>query len=529
MRSDELSLLVPPRQEFGYDLIDFVGRARYLHDKQREEIQTELRERGVQLSTGTISALCDRFLAHLERLHVLRSPALRAALSQGYALHIDATCDKGKGGHLLCIDGITGWMLQAARIDSESGDALAPVVQRTVELFGDPVAVMRDMGKGGAAAVHSLRERGVTDLICHQHFLRAVGNRLLGKPYGRLRTLLKGLALRSELIALRKKLKPYKDEVGPDGEFGPGRVRENLQALVHWLIQGDGKVTPSFPFALPHLQLVLRCESLGETADTWMPRPWKPAERRAMGRLRARVDKLKKDPRIGLAVAELKEGWRVFSELRGVLRLTRSELPGSSRGGRQLPIATAEMLRLHEIEMSVRQYEQELEERAGAEADPRPSSCATCAGTTTSSSDTRPSATKTAASSPWSSAPTTSSSTASVARSSNSESGSAGPSSVGISSNSRPRRCSSRTSGTHATSRSSAARCRTCQLLSPGSTEVRWLRSSSPEITGTRTSTGWSETCSGGSRRWRMPVDCRLRAPESRPMQRPSDAVVWLG
>ncbi len=369
VRSDELSLLVPPRQEFGYDLIDFVGRARYLHGKQREEIQTELRERGVQLSTGTISALCDRFLAHLERLHVLRSPALRAALSQGYALHIDATCDKGKGGHFLCIDGITGWVLQAARIDSESGDALAPVVQRTVELFGDPVAVMRDMGKGGAAAVHSLRERGVTDLICHQHFLRAVGNRLLGKPYGRLRTLLKGLALRSELIALRKKLKPYKDEVGPDGEFGPGRVRENLQALVHWLIQGDGKVTPSFPFALPHLQLVLRCESLGETADTWMPRPWKPAERRAMGRLRARVDKLKKDPRIGLAVAELKEGWRVFSELRGVLRLTRSELPGSSRGGRQLPIATAEMLRLHEIEMSVRQYEQELEERAGAEAD----------------------------------------------------------------------------------------------------------------------------------------------------------------
>ena len=369
MRSDELSLLVPPRQEFGYDLIDFVGRARYLEGKQREEIQAELKERGVQLSTGTISALCDRFLAHLERLHVLRSPALRAALSHGYALHIDATCDKGKGGHFLCIDGITGWVLQAARIDSESGDALAPVVDRTVELFGDPLAIMRDMGKGGAAAVHSLRERGVIDLICHQHFLRAVGNKLLGKPYDRLRTLLKGTALRSELLTLRKKLRPYQVEFGTEGDFGPGRVREGLSALVHWLIEGDGKATPSFPFALPHLQLVLRCGSLEEMVTTWMPRPWNQAERRAMRWLRVRVDRLKKDPRIGLAVAELTEGWRVFGELRSVLRLTSSELPGSSRGGRQLPVATAELLRLHEIEMSVRQYMQELEERAGAEAD----------------------------------------------------------------------------------------------------------------------------------------------------------------
>ncbi len=364
----ELSRLVPSRQEFGYDLIVFAGLARYLEGRQREDIQVVLEGRGVRISTGTISTLCDRFLAHFESLHLLRSPALRAALSRGYALHIDATCDKGKGGHFVCMDGISGWVLQTARIDSESEGELAPVVQRTVEFFGDPVAVVRDMGKGGANAVQPLRKRGIPDLICHQHFLRAVGTKLLGKPYDRLRTILKGIGLRSELLTLRKKLKPYQDEVGQEGDFGPGQVREKLQGLIHWLIEGDGKAAPSFPFALPHLELVLRCESLIEMASSWMPRPWSPAEQRAMRQLTSRLRKLKKDPRIDHAVAEMKDGWRVFGELRGVLRLSNSELPGGGSGGRRLPIATLELTRLHEIEMAVRQYEKDLLGRAGAEA-----------------------------------------------------------------------------------------------------------------------------------------------------------------
>ena len=359
---------MPPGQEFGYDLIAFVGLARYLQGKQRQEIQTALMERGVQVSTGTISVLCDRFLAHLQRLHESQSPALREALARGYALHIDATCDKGKGGHFVCMDGLTGWVLQAARIDSESGDALAPVVHKTVQLFGDPVAVVRDMGKGGASAVQALRDRGIPDLICHQHFLRAVGTRLLGKPYDRLRALLKGIGLQSSLISLRKKLRPYLADVGPSGDFGPGRVREELLGLVHWLIEGDGKATLSFPFDLPHLEMVLRCEDLAEVTQAWMPRPWKPAERRAMERLGRVLNKVRKEQRIARAVVELKEGRRAFSELRGVLRLSAAELPGGSNGARQLPVAAAEFMRLHQIESAVQQYEQDLRRRAGDEA-----------------------------------------------------------------------------------------------------------------------------------------------------------------
>ncbi|MBC8423706.1 hypothetical protein H8E07_06245 [bacterium] len=360
VRSDELARLVPAGQEFGYDLIVFVGRARYLQGRQRLEIQAALAEQGVQISTGTISTLCDRFLLHLERLHLKRSPALAEALASGYALHLDATCDKGKGGHLVCLDGITGWVLQAARIDSESEEALAPVVRRTVKLFGTPVATMRDLGKGGERAIQPLRELGVIDLICHLHFLRAVGIKLFAQAYDRLRTLLKGLALRSELLALRKKLKPYQDEVGSQGDFGPGRVREPLRALVHWLIEGEGVANPNFPFALPHLELVLRCQGMTEVASKWLPRPWGPAESRVMRRLEALRNKVAREPRIAATVAELQQGWRVFEELRAVLRLGADDSQGGSGARRQLPVPSAEALRLHQIEMAVRQYEEGL-------------------------------------------------------------------------------------------------------------------------------------------------------------------------
>ena len=69
MGSSALAALVKSRQRYGYDLIVHAGCARYLQNKQREEIQAELyRQRGITLSTGSLSHLCDRFLSYLEAL-----------------------------------------------------------------------------------------------------------------------------------------------------------------------------------------------------------------------------------------------------------------------------------------------------------------------------------------------------------------------------------------------------------------------------------------------------------------------------
>ena len=106
MGSNALARQVLPRQRYGYDLIVHVGCARYLQNKQRAEIQVELyRQRGIELSAGSLSYLCDRFLTHLEALHLARVAQLRSALGEGYPLHIDATCEHGKGGLFVCMDG----------------------------------------------------------------------------------------------------------------------------------------------------------------------------------------------------------------------------------------------------------------------------------------------------------------------------------------------------------------------------------------------------------------------------------------
>ena len=147
--SGRLSKLVKPRQRYGYDLIVHVGLARYLDGKQREEIRAELYSKiGVELPDGTITNLCDRFLIYLEALHLMRAPILRSHVqADGYQLHLDATCEKGKGGVFLCLDGCHGWVLMAGKIPSENEEYMKPLIERTVELFGDPISTMRDLGR----------------------------------------------------------------------------------------------------------------------------------------------------------------------------------------------------------------------------------------------------------------------------------------------------------------------------------------------------------------------------------------------
>ena len=141
--SRQLAQLAPPGQRFGYDLIVWVGLARYLRHLQREEIREALARQGLALPAGSVSALCDRFLTALEALHWQRAPALHAAMRHGYPLHIDATCDQGKGGTFLCLAGWTGWVLHAVRIGSENERELRLAVERTLTACGDPLAVMR--------------------------------------------------------------------------------------------------------------------------------------------------------------------------------------------------------------------------------------------------------------------------------------------------------------------------------------------------------------------------------------------------
>ncbi len=318
--SKALARQVSPRQRSGYDLIVHVGRARYLENKQRGEIQAELDQQwGIELSSGSLSSLCDRFLTHLEALHVARVPQLRTAFGEAYPLPIDATCEHGKGGLFVCMDGWRDWVLVAGRIPSEHEDHLRPLVEKTIQLFGDPIATVRDMGMGGAKAVTPLREQGIPDLICHFHFLAAVGKKLFDPSYALLRKLLKSSKVRTDLRTLLRDLRAYPATRSHAGRFGKGVIRQDLSALLLWLLEGDGTKDRLYPFALVHLEFFQRCREAPQRGQDWVQGPRTRPERRALDYLATLVRRFDKDNRLTTAVTRLEAGWQAFCALRDVL------------------------------------------------------------------------------------------------------------------------------------------------------------------------------------------------------------------
>jgi hypothetical protein len=208
-------------------------------------------EHGIKLSAGSVSALCDRFLGYLEALHVARAPVLREALKGGYPLHIDATCERGKGGLFVCIDGWRSWVLWAARVPTESSENLTPVVEKAVHLFGPPVATVRDMGEGCARSVESLSKAGIPDLVCHYHFLAAVGKKLFGHLYDALRGMIQLTRCRSDMYVLLRDLRRYSPLTKTEGRFGEGKIRDTLKALILWVLHGEGRSDAPFPLSPP--------------------------------------------------------------------------------------------------------------------------------------------------------------------------------------------------------------------------------------------------------------------------------------
>jgi len=366
--SSVLARLVKPYQRYGYDLVVYVGLARYLRGKQRIEIQAELlAHRGIELSEASISNLCDRFLGYLEALHLARAPALRAAMSEGYPLHIDATCENGRGGLFVCMNGWRGWVLMATRIPSEHTDHLRPTVEKTLALFGDPIAAVSDLGDAVANALDGPRQRAIPHFVCHYHFLGAVGKKLFDNTNALLRRLLRSSNVRRDLRDLLRELRRYRGCSGHGRRFGPGPVREDVLALVLWVLEGEGKKDLDYPFSLPHLGFYQRCQQAAQKAQCWVPSPRTQPERRAINHLCTMLSRLDRDARLHRGAAKLEKGWQAFAELRDVLQLTNAELPRAEPRHHQIEIPEFEVQRLKEIKHGVENYQQELRARVPPE------------------------------------------------------------------------------------------------------------------------------------------------------------------
>ncbi|MFV1959905.1 MAG: hypothetical protein ACC662_10905, partial [Planctomycetota bacterium] len=348
-RSEDVGPHVPPGGVFGYDVIVHVGLQRFLFHRQREEIRRGLEEEhGITASTGALSTMQRSFLTHLEALHLARAPVLAKALASdgGWPLHVDATGEDGRGTLLVLLAGWRRWVLASFKIPTERADQVLPCLHQVADRFGNPCAVMRDLGRAMIPAVADfVEERGLSipALSCHFHFLQDVGKDLLVAAYGTLREMLRRTGLRSRLRTLARDLGR---EIGPEID----RARE---ALEQWKIQSDGghqlpedptaaqavvrgltqwvldfpaqSTDRRFPFDRPLLDLYDRCVTAARATDAFLRNPPQdPTARRVLRRLSRALDLVASSEPMVNVIASLRMRAALFDELRATIRLCPS-------------------------------------------------------------------------------------------------------------------------------------------------------------------------------------------------------------
>jgi hypothetical protein len=347
MRSRRLAQIVPPGQRYGYDLVVWVGLRRWVDRLQRVEIQDRLENcYGIRLSTGTVSTLADRFLAHLGALHQEAVPALKRAMSQGYPLHIDATTHQGRGGQFVCYDGWRNWVLHAGRIEGERTEEIQPIVEQTIEWFGRPIAVVRDQGKANKAAVTFLTHAGIPDLLCHFHVLKNLGNQLLKLSHLRLKARWEHLKAGSILKTLLRSL-----------SHGDTAAHMKLAAAVLWVLKGPASRRLPFPFRLPVLEQLDRLIALNNQFGAFVDLQRSQVVAQEFEILQHLVSNVANDSELAILSAKIRQRQQVFDDVRRVFRLV------DPTNDQQPSLPEFEEKRIREIEDDLTKYRAVLSRR----------------------------------------------------------------------------------------------------------------------------------------------------------------------
>jgi hypothetical protein len=327
-----------------------VGIQRFLHCRQRQEIQAEIDSMiGVSIPEGTIQTLIGRFMDAMRGVHEENIPKLREIFESdgGYILHVDGTCEEGSYVHFVCLTGPEPIVLWSEKIESENAVQIQRVLKEVDRRFGRPAATVQDLSSAIRNAVLAQWPK-LPIFYCHYHFLADVGKDILGDHYKRIRTLLRESEIRPELRrflkSITKKLGERRDEArlicqnldNPEFLKGKGRSLKATSVaagIAEWILsaaaEGAGR---GFPYDLRHLTFCLRTQRALEILDRDIL-PWltgrTPRGEKLLLRLRGILHCFLKSRKLARAIRQIQESNVVFVRLRDALRLAAK---GAVRG-----------------------------------------------------------------------------------------------------------------------------------------------------------------------------------------------------
>ena len=324
--SEQLRALTPTRCTYGYDVLVYVGYALFVHSRGEQQIVEELGKKNVLISLREIGYLGKKFITYLAIAHYQSRRRLKQAMVSrgGYILHIDGTCEADSPHLFTGIDGIAQIVLDNIKLPSEKAELLIPFLRQIRRQYGDPIALVHDMGKGILSAVEAVF-KGIPDFICHFHFLRDIGKDLFEKEYAIIRNRLKKHKIRPLLRQKLKALGKIVDELAvytlangiDSGRIDPAVMEKTpaaaAYAMVHWTLDTSELDGYGFPFDCPNFTLYQRLGVLHDVVKNRLIR------NSVLSRLWGPLTKIIEDPQLKRAAMQMQKKVQTFKKLREAL------------------------------------------------------------------------------------------------------------------------------------------------------------------------------------------------------------------
>ena len=343
---DKINELMPPHSNYGYDIIIEVGLGRFQYHRQDQEIQKTIQKRySLSLSESSVNELADSFLDYFAAVHYAKANAIHQRIRKqgGYVAHLDGTCEADTDTLFTIIDEISGIVLITGRMSAENVKDIECLLTKCKELFGVPLATMRDLSNTIATARDQLFSE-VPDLICQYHFLENVGKALFKDTHQQVTNLLRKLKIKPGLKSLRhslikwskKQSSTVEQEVNefitnPNGKWPSDTAylrKYFTYFILRWLDDYTSELKGEyFPFDQPSLIFYRRCVKLYDLLNDLLVAVdhVKTREKQTLISILGVLQPIKNDKTLVTTVQRLEKQVELFEKLRDILRFKRSD------------------------------------------------------------------------------------------------------------------------------------------------------------------------------------------------------------
>ena len=325
--SEYISEQVPDYCNFGFEVMEFVGRKLFVERLIEGDVVDALKERNVEISRREVAFLAKKFILYLAEAHKDKEAEIKNLihLNGGYFAHLDGTCE-GASPHVFCaMEELLKLVLLSRKIPSESAEAVIPILQELKASYGTPLGIICDMSKAIRKAIKEVFP-GVPVFICHFHYLRDIGKDLFKNDHDLLVATMRDFSVKTTLSKLARNLRYLIKNYSSLSQHLEGNVDEIFnkllpeEVLAHLLIEWIQDYTSDlhgygFPFDRANLALAKRMKEAHEYLGALT---LKPEDR--LSRIKDYLGEVLTADFLSLIEKLKKKAWH-FDRLRAIMRL----------------------------------------------------------------------------------------------------------------------------------------------------------------------------------------------------------------